>query len=153
MRLRRKKRVTTEQLRRAFLELTGDELELKPFDEELAGIIPRVDHLSFDRVEVGPDGAPEVKPISAALREKYGEFVIAVYEANVPEGKDIPEQVIDGTRWLSLLSELGPRPGPYVAAVKTYGRNVELRWYPESRRRESNHQWQSLDTALTEIVG
>jgi hypothetical protein len=143
---------TVEEVRKGFERLTGDTLEVERFHEDLAGVIPPVHYLSFNRVHTRSDGTEETLPISESLLDKYGHFVIAVYESHVPPKPGIPEKRVGVIRWLTLFSERGPRPGKYFAAVKTYGRNIELRWYPDSRRRETNAQWERLDQALSSVV-
>jgi hypothetical protein len=142
------------EVRAAFKDITGDELELREFPEDLRGIIPRVDYLSSSRIEYLADGTPEVRPASGALEEKYGEFLIAVYETDVP--KRVTESAgpedVRGIRWRELHAEVGPQQGDYVAAEKVYGRNIVLRWYPDTRRKETDAQWERLDAALSALV-
>jgi hypothetical protein len=127
-----------------FKELTGDTLVVRPFSEELEGIIPRVDYVDPPRTEDG-------KAASRALKAKYGEFTIAVYEASVPARHRAGRPDARGIRWEDLVNELSREPN-YVGAFKIYEPNVVLRWYPESRRRETNDQWERLDRVLRAIV-
>jgi hypothetical protein len=136
--------LSARELADRFCALTGDELALIPLPDELDGVVPRVEALV--PAEAKTDSAP------SALQEKYGEFVIAVYESTVPRERARGRRDRRGIRWEKLLAEVGPRPGPYVGAFKVYGRNVLLRWYPESRRREIDERWERLDAALTRIV-
>lgn len=118
---------------------------MHPFSEELEGLIPRVAYLALR------DFWGET-PVPPALEKKYGKFEIAVYESRVPARKREGETDDRGIRWERLLDELSPQPH-YVGAFKVYEPNVLLRWYPESRRFETNEQWQRLDAALSAIVG
>jgi hypothetical protein len=136
--------LSVHSVRESFEEITGDELQLWPFPRELEGVIPHVDYLMPNRIEATPDGAPQVVALSDALGTKYGDFVVAVYEGAVPPSDEVASAEKLGVRWLTLLAEVGPRPGKHFGAEKTYGENIQLRWYPEDRRPRTTPQWDGL---------
>lgn len=142
--------LTVNQVREGFRTVTGDELRLQPFPAELEGVIPHVDYLSTSTIETGADGEAEFVPASDSLHGKYGNFVISVYKTSVPSERTTIPADEHGIRWLTLMAEVGPRPGEYLAAEKVYGANILLAWYPE--RSETNSQWERLDAALTGLV-
>jgi hypothetical protein len=127
-----------------FQRLTGDRLVVDPFSEELAGIIPRVDYVAPRRIE-------DDRTVSPAMTEKYGNFDIAVYESSVPAHHRTGPTDARGIRWEDVVNELSPQPH-YLGAFKVFEPNVLLRWYPESRARETNEQWERLDAAVVAIM-
>jgi hypothetical protein len=146
------KPMTAQEVARAFRQVTGDQLVIEPFEEELTGIIPRVDYLSIDRIHVDERGNVTSNPISDRLAEKYGEFVIAVYESHVPLYARSGTRDTHGIRWETVIAEVRRGQREYAAADKVYGSNIQLRWYPASGRREITPQWSRLDAALSQIV-
>jgi hypothetical protein len=106
-----------------------------------------VDYLSFDTIESAPDGTQQLVSAPEKLRDTYGNFEIAVYESSTrPQAHEAsPDE--RGIRWLRLLREVGPRPGKYLVAEKSYGSNIVLKWYPEGDRKETTPQWDRLRTA------
>lgn len=143
--------LSVDQVREGFREVTGDQLELTPFPEELKGTLPHVDYLSSRRIGMTDGAGPEAGEYADRLQTKYGDFLIAVYRGDVPRVSDVPSVEKDGIRWLTLLDEFGGR-GERAAAEKEFGRNVQLRWYPASGEREVTTEWERLDSALTEVL-
>ena len=144
--------LSVDQVRESFRDITGDQLELTPFPEELEGALPHVDYLSSRRIDMTDGDDPQTNEHADRLQATYGDFLIAVYRGDVPRVHDVPSVEKDGIRWLTLVDEIGGR-GERAAAEKEYGRNVQLRWYPASGEREVTAEWERLDAALTEVLG
>jgi hypothetical protein len=147
---------TSQRIMQTFKEASGHELQRRSLSEKIRKFLhaPRIETLSFTRVSETASGVDLTK--DPALTERYGNFVIYVFEDRKTRDDRIDggRADHDGNHWRNDVPERGPDAGkPYWVADKAYGDTVLLSWVSDTRRPETSVQWERLDTLLQKAVG
>jgi hypothetical protein len=143
--------IGTQQVIDHFHRETGDRLRAESFSLGFEPGEGRVDRLGFEGPVVEKNAELAYEDAPAALRAKYGKFVIWVFEdPNEARTRRHLDAATGDLHWIHDVPERGPHAGSLRwSAHKLYGSNVLLSWFPEDGKRRVDHRWDQLDELLS----